>query len=247
MQAVHVVLSANPAVSSALTHPAAPATVPAIKMAVMESVDLEICSAVRVRAFAARILALVTRMAAMVSTPRTHRSTASVKQEHLWVANVNLHVAQIRAHAMPMGAMEFPIQTGIWESVRRALIKDVPAPRPAVKPMGHATRTAAQASTRPWSMEMLSLGSARQAITGDATVHLFAVLRTVLAIRMDAMELMHLMEVRDFVRQGTISDVCVARYAERQLGNAPTTAVLGRTEFARQGIISAAIVIISCP
>ena len=73
MPAVHVLPNANPALSSALTHPAAPAAVPAIKMALMESVALEICSAVRVRAFAARIPDLVIRMAAMVSTPRTRR------------------------------------------------------------------------------------------------------------------------------------------------------------------------------
>jgi hypothetical protein len=63
---------------------------------------------------------------------------------------------------------------------------------------------------------------------------------------MDAMESMQLMEVRDFVQQGTISDVCVARFVERQMANAPKTAVLGRTEFARLGILMAAIVIINC-
>ena len=42
----------------------------------------------------------------------------------------------------------------------------------------------------------------------------------------------------------TIWDVRVARFAERQMANAP--AVLDRTAFARRGIIMAAIVIISC-
>ena len=155
-------------------------------------------------------------------------------------------MVQNRARATRMGATESPTQTGIWESVRRAIIKDVPAPRPAVKPMGRATRTAVQVSTRPWSMEPFSLESARQAIIGDATVHPLAVLKMVLAIRMDAMESMHPMELRDFVQPGTISDVCVARFAARQMGNAPPTAVLGRTAFARRGIILAAIVILSC-
>jgi hypothetical protein len=83
-------------------------------------------------------------------------------------------VVQTPARAIRMGATESPAQMGTRESVRRALIKDVTAPRPAVQP-SRATRTAAQAKTCPWSMEPFSLESAWQVITGDAIVHPFAV------------------------------------------------------------------------
>jgi hypothetical protein len=52
MPAVHAIPHAHLALFFPLTHPATAATVPAIKMAVMESVEREICLAVHARAFA---------------------------------------------------------------------------------------------------------------------------------------------------------------------------------------------------
>lgn len=219
---------------------------------VMESVDLELISAAIARAPAdpLTISALVRKMVATVLIAGPNHSTASVPQGHIRAAIVNPPVIRW-ANAPTIIAMESqsPAQISMIrerESVRRAIIGDVPASRPAIlMTRVRAAQTHVVASILPeMPMESFRMEFAPEALTGDVTVHPLVVLATMPAIGMDVVGSMLPMEVWDFVPMGTIMDVRVTRFAH--CGETVHARIVeDRTEFAPRGIMLAATVIIS--
>ena len=169
------------------------------------------------------ISALVREMVAMVLIVGPNHSTASVPQGRIRAAHVNPPVIQWAA-ALTIIAMESQSLAQILmirprEFVRRAIIGDVPAFRPAdIITRVCAAHTDVLASILPeMPTESFRMEFAPEALIGDVTVHPLVVLATIIATEMDVMgSMLPMAQVWDFVPMGTLMDVRVSRFAHGQ-------------------------------